>query len=65
MRNANQKTLNSGIYARLQSMQMSESDRQGAVTALEQAEQIAGAILWISEKFSEIGQVFLRPSLKH
>ena len=65
MRNANQKTLDSGIYARLQDVQMSEAERRGAVAALEQAEQFAGAILWLSERFSEIGHLFLRPSLKH
>jgi hypothetical protein len=64
MRNYNQKSLDSGIYARLRDVQMSEADRHSAVAALEQAEQIAEAFLWIREKFSEIGHVFLKPSLK-
>jgi len=65
MRNANQNSLDSGIYARLRDVQMSEAERQSAVAALEQAEQFVEAILWIREKFNEIGHVFLKPSLKH
>lgn len=65
MRNANQKGLNSGIYARLESVQMSEADRQDAVKALHQAEQIAEVFLWVKEKFTDIGHAFMKPSLRH
>ena len=65
MRNANEKTLDSGIYARLRKVQMSGADRQNAIDALQQAERIAEAFLWLKEKFANIGHVFLKPSLKH
>lgn len=65
MRNANQTSLDSGIYARLRDVQMSEADRQDAVKALHQAEQIAEMFLWVRERISEFGQSFLKPSLRH
>jgi hypothetical protein len=65
MRKANERVLDSGIYARLRDVRMSEADRQDAVAALLQAEQIAAAILWVKQSVSGIGHVFLKPSLKH
>ena len=65
MRNANEKTLDSGIYARIREVRMSGADRQNAIDALQQAERIAEAFLWLKEKFANIGHVFLKPSLKH
>lgn len=65
MRNANERLLNSAIYARLREVQMSGADRQNAITALEQAEQLARVFLWLTEKLADIGHVFLKPSLKH
>ena len=65
MRKANGKVLESGIYARLQAVQMNNADRQDAVKALHQAEQIAEVFLWAKEKISDIGHFFLKPSLKH
>jgi hypothetical protein len=64
MRKANERVLDSGIYTRLKSVQMSEADRQSAVAALLQAEQIAAAILWVKEKIADVGQAFLKPSLR-
>ena len=64
MRKANERVLDSGIYKRLQSVQMSEADRRNAVAALVRAEQIAGAILWAKEKIADVGHAFLKPSLK-
>ena len=65
MRKANERALDSGIYARLRDVQMSESDRRNAVHALAQAERIAGTFLWLKEKVSDVGNWFLKPSLKH
>ncbi len=65
MRKANERVLDSGIYARLRDVQMSESDRRDAVQALVQAERIAGTFLWLKEKVSDAGNWFLKPSLKH
>ena len=64
MRKANERVLDSGIYARLDGVQMSEADRQHAIAALLQAEHIAGTILWIKQKIANVGEVFLKPSLK-
>ena len=65
MRKANERVLDSGIYARLRTVQMSEVDRQTAVAALVQAEKIVDAILWIKQKFADVGHAFLNPSLRH
>ena len=65
MRKANERAVDSGIYARLREMRMSEHDRRIAVGALRGAEQIAEVLLWITEKASAVGGLFLKPSLKH
>ena len=65
MRNANERSLDSGSYARLRAMRMSGADRQNAINALEQAELLVGLYLWLKEKLADIGHVFLKPSLKH
>ena len=65
MRKANERAVDSGIYARLREMRMSEHDRRVAMGALRDAEQIATAILWVTEKVYALGGVFLKPSLKH
>ena len=65
MRQSNAKVLDSGIYARLRSVNMSAADRQRAAEALRQAEDIVDAFIWVQQKLASIGQVFLKPSLKH
>jgi len=65
MRNANERLLDTGSYARLREVRMSRADRQNATTALEQAERLVGVYLWLKEKLADIGHVFLKPSLKH
>lgn len=65
MRKANEKLLNSGIYARLRSVQMNDADRADAMKALRQAEQVAEMFVWAKEKLASFGQYFLKPSLKH
>jgi hypothetical protein len=57
--------VDSGIYARLRNVQMSAADRQIATEALHQAERIAYAILWMKEQVAALGNLFLKPSLKH
>jgi hypothetical protein len=65
MRKAKQTTLDSGIYARVREVQMSEAERQLAVNALHGAEQFAEAIVWIRDRFVALGHAFMKPSLKH
>jgi len=57
--------IDSAIYARLQSVQMSGADRRNAIHALARAEQIAGVIVWLKGKLAEASHAFLKPSLKH
>ena len=64
MRKANERVLDSGIYARLNDVQMSAVDRRSARAALLKAEQVADAILWLKEKIADVGHVFLKPSLR-
>ena len=64
MRKANERVLDSGLYARLSSVQMSEADRQSAIRALTRAEQVTDAALWLKEKIADFGQAFLKPSLR-
>ena len=65
MRKANERILDSGIYARIRDVQMSDADRANAVKALRQAEQIAAALVWVMQKIADFGHAFLKPSLKH
>lgn len=64
MRNTNEAVRDSGIYARLRSVQMSEADRRNATQALRRAEQLADMALWLKEKVADLGHWFLKPSLK-
>jgi hypothetical protein len=43
---------------------MSEADRQSAIRALTRAEQVTDAALWLKEKIADLGQAFLKPSLR-
>ncbi len=65
MRKSNERPLDSGIYAGILEVQMSETDRQNAIAALRQAERMVDAYLWVKEKLAIVGHVFLKPSLKH
>lgn len=65
MRKANERPLDSGIYARLREVQMNDADRAIAVKSLRQAEQVAEMFVWAQEKLANFGQFFLKPSLKH
>ena len=65
MRESNERIVNTGIYARIRDLPMSAPDRENAIQALRQAENIAEGFLWIKEKLVALGNVFLKPSLKH
>lgn len=58
--------IGSTIYDRISTLRMSESERQAAINAMENAEAIANAIVWIERKIGQLGaRLFLRPGLKH
>ena len=65
MRKANQDAFRSEIYKILENARMSESDRLAAINAMQDAEAIVNALLWVQDKISAVGHYFLRPSLKH
>ena len=65
MRKANERVLDSGIYARIRDARMNESDRRLALNTLRSAELIVDAIVWAQEKVAALGHYFLKPSLKH
>lgn len=65
MRKAKEMTYDSGIYARLRQMRMSDADRERAAAALRQAEHLVDAIVWAKEKVAGFGNLFLKPGLKH
>ena len=65
MRESNERFVNTGIYARINELPISSTDRNYAVQALRQAELVAEVMVAIKEKLSAIGAAFLKPSLKH
>jgi hypothetical protein len=65
MRKSNERSIDSGIYARLRNVRMSASDRQQAVDTLRQAELLVDAFLWVKEKVAACGNYFLKPALRH
>jgi len=56
------------IYDKINSVQMSATERQAAINSMQDADAIVDAILWISRKVEQLGALlFLKPSasLKH
>ena len=65
MRDSNDRSDFTGIYARIRELPINQADRDHAVQALLQAERVADALGWIREKLAALGNAFLKPSLKH
>jgi hypothetical protein len=54
------------IEQRLDSVQMTDSERRTAVAALHNAEVLVNAFAWFKRKIEQVGErTFLKPSLKH
>ncbi len=54
------------IYQRINASRLSDSERRAAIKAMQDAEVIADAILWVTRKIEHLGaRLFLRPSPKH
>ena len=54
------------IYDKINTVRMSEQERLVAIHAMNNADAIVNAILWISQKIEQIGaSLFLKPSIKH
>ena len=65
MRESNERSANTGIYARIRELPIAATDREYAIQALRQAEHVAEVLMAIKEKLASIGAAFLKPSLKH
>ena len=58
--------IGSTIYTRIQTIKMSETQRQKALNALYEADLIVDGLIWVAKKIEQLGdRSFLKPSLKH
>ena len=56
----------SGVYAHIETAPMAESERQSALEALEMAEVLVDAFVWVARRFGElVNHLFLKPGVKH
>ncbi|MGQ0525843.1 MAG: hypothetical protein ACT4P8_19540 [Betaproteobacteria bacterium] len=66
MRNEIEVKIGSTIYQRINTARLSDSERRAAMQAMQDAELIADAILWVTRKIEQLGaRLFLRLSPKH
>jgi hypothetical protein len=66
MRNNTGIKMRSSIYERINTSRLTESERRTALQAMEDAELIADAIVWVTRKIEQLGaRLFLKPSPKH
>jgi hypothetical protein len=57
--------IGSTIYARIDSLQMSESQRQKALNAMYEADLLVDGLVWAAKKIEQLGErLFLKPSLR-
>jgi len=58
--------IGSTIYDRINTVRMSDAERQVAINAMHDAELLVDAFVWISRKIEQLGDLlFLKPSVKH
>ena len=56
----------SAIYDGINSVRMSTSDREAAISAMRDADAIVDAILWLTHKVEQLGAfLFMKHSIKH
>ncbi len=54
------------IYDRINSVQMSATERQTAINAMRDADALVDALVWITRKVEQLGAfLFLKPGVKH
>jgi len=54
------------VYDRINTVHMSETERQMAINAMLDADAFVNALFWIGHKFGQLGDfLFAKPSLKH
>lgn len=61
--------IGSTIYERIDTIRMSDAERQVAINAMRDADLLVDAFVWVSKKIEQISdrlfRFFLKPSLKH
>ena len=58
--------IGSTIYERIEAMNMSPAERQVALNALQDAEMIADAFMWIKRKLEQLGEfLVLKPIVRN
>ena len=63
MNNDLETKLGSTIIARIHAVQMSESERQVALNALNNADMLVDGFLWVAKKIEQAGErLFLKPA---
>jgi hypothetical protein len=67
MRKDIERKLGSTVYERIQSVRMSEADRERTLRALYDADLAVDAFFWVAKKIEQLGErLFLKhPVLKH
>lgn len=54
------------IYDKINTVRMSDSERQTAIKAMHDADVIVDVILWVMHKIEQLGaMLFLKPGIKH
>lgn len=58
--------LDENLLKRIDASNLSESERQVAISALRDAELVVDAFVWVARKIEQLGShLFLKPGLKH
>ena len=61
--------IGSTIYERIDTIRMSDAERQVAINAMRDADLLVDAFVWVSKKTEQLTErlfrFFLKPSLKH
>ena len=58
--------LGSTIATRINTVRMSDAERQVALAAMQDADALVGGIAWLAKKIEQMGErLFLKPSLRH
>jgi hypothetical protein len=66
MKNEMEVKIGSTIYERINTSRMSPAERQVAINAMQDAEWIVAALVWVTKKIEQLGaRLFLKPSPKH
>lgn len=61
--------IGSTVYDRIDTIRMSQAERQVAINAMRDADLMVDAFVWVNKKIEQIAErvfhLFIKPSLKH